>query len=92
MHNLDSFLKHVTDDIAVNNSTKTTETAPKATKKGSKSKVKTEPVAASGQDSPEEVESVISANTNKPATAGKLKGGVNFILADIDTANSLVRP
>lgn len=89
MHNLDNFLKHVTDDIVVSNPTESqpAETAPKATKKGPKSKVKTEPAVISSQDSTE----AAPAPTAKSASAGKVNGGVNFILADIDTANSLVR-
>jgi hypothetical protein len=90
MHNLDSFLKHVTDDIAVGSNSNAAAdvrpTAPaQASKKGSRTKTESVNVVSS-QDSQG---SAAQGNKDTVATA-KVNGGVNFICADIDTANSLV--
>lgn len=82
MHNLDSFLEHVEDDL---HTTSTTTTASGKAKKANNSKNKADVAVVSSQES-ESTPAVAVPRTKE----GKLHGGVNFILADIDTANSLV--
>jgi hypothetical protein len=89
MHNLDSFLKHVTDDIAVGSNSNaavevTTVALAQASKKGSRTKTGSVNVVSS-QDS----QGAPQGKKDTVATA-KVNGGVNFICADIDIANSLV--
>jgi hypothetical protein len=90
MHNLDSFLKHVTDDIAVGSNSNAAAdvrpTAPaQASKKGSRTKTESVNVVSS-QDS----QGSAARGKQDIAATAKVNGGVNFICADIDTANSLV--
>ena len=93
MHNLDRFLDHVEDDLNTPASSSSdvpapvAATKPKKAGKGSKAKaaaaVEVVPVVSSQES--EEPPALI-----KKAADAKLNGGVNFILADIDIAHSLV--
>ena len=83
MHNLDSFLQHVEDDLAVSETA--APVAAPAGRKGKKAAAKEVPVVSS-QESEE-----VPAALVKKGSDNKLLGGVNFVLGDIDTASSLVR-
>jgi uncharacterized membrane protein len=81
MHNLDSFLQHVEDDLAA---PETVVAAPApAAAKGKGKKAATKEVAVVSSQESEEVPAQVKK-------ADKLHGGVNFVLGDIDTASSLV--
>lgn len=86
MHNLDSFLQHVEDDLAAPQTPTPVATAPTtaaAKGKGKKGAAAKEVAVVSSQESEEVPASLLQS-------ANKLNGGVNFVLGDIDTANSLV--
>ena len=98
MHNLDRFLDHVEDDLNTPASSSSdvpapvAATKPKKAGKGSKAKA-----AAAVEVAEAEVVPVVSSQESeeppaliKKAADAKLNGGVNFILADIDIAHSLV--
>lgn len=103
MHNLDHFLKHVEDDIAVP-SANTNNTAEDAASgegwqvAGAKAKKpvkgkKAAPVAAAAGAASKEGDKKVHVVEGAAAKrkVGTLNGGVNFVLNDIDNAHSLVR-
>lgn len=94
MHNLDHFLKHVEDDIAVQGADTSEDAAAgegwqvagAKTKKPVKGK---KTVAAPVSKDTNEKVHVVEGGTAKKKV-GTLNGGVNFVLNDIDNAHSLV--
>lgn len=97
MHNLDRFLDHVEDDLNTPASSSSDVPAPVAATKPKKAGKGNKTKAATTVEATEAVVPVVSSQESeeppaliKKAADAKLNGGVNFILADIDIAHSLV--